>query len=330
MIGWTNRSLAARSGASAVIALGIALLLTTGACSRRDDVREPEIVYERNSQFGHPWARVFTEIDDIPLSVNTADDAVETGPGETIIPGYQARDYVFVKEEESGTSVVYAVFNWDDANPADYLMYGTWNWFPDQKRSDLSFEGRLRTPLIVDGPEFDSRHPPDMPVSGTASYSGHASGTYRYDRSEELRVRDEYEATATLTADFGAGTLEGCIGCVGDIVTRVSRLDILRGRAADEQPADVTDYEIHLNAMPYNPDGTFGSPDSATVKHPTRDITTTRSFWGGGFSNVPDDDGSPRLAGGFNSVTFEDEDGEGGRFVGSFVGVSETYRDSTK
>ena len=222
-----------------------------------------------------------------PDPVNTADDAVETGPGETIIPGYQARDWVFVKEEDSGTSVVHAVFNWDSDNPADYLMLGTWAWFPDQKRSDLSlFEGPQRTGAIVDGPEIDPRYPPDMPLSGTATYSGRASGFYRYDQSEERRVHDEYEGTVTLTADFGDGTVEGCIGCVGDIVTRVSRLDILRGREVDEQPADLTDYEIHLNATPYNSDGTFG-PGDATVEHPTRDITTTEGVWVGFSRTLP-------------------------------------------
>ncbi len=207
-----------------------------------------------------------------------ADDAVETGPGETIIPGYQARDWVFVKEEDSGTSVVHAVFNWDSGNPADYLMLGTWAWFPDRKRSELSWSERpLPISVIVDGPETDPGNPPDMPVSGTASYSGRASGIYRYDQSEERRMQDDYEGRVTLTADFGDGTVAGCIGCVGDILTRVSRLDILRGRQADEQPADLTDYEIHLSATPYGPDGTF-VPGAAALRHPTRISPRPRAF----------------------------------------------------
>ena len=34
-------------------------------------------------------------------------------------------------------------------------MLGTWAWFPDQKRSDLSLEGPLCTGAIVVGPEID-------------------------------------------------------------------------------------------------------------------------------------------------------------------------------
>ena len=317
---------------AACILLGIALLLTTAACSRHEMVsepEEPEITHGRFSEFNYPLARVYLPADDIPLSVNSADDAVEMSPGKTVIPGHQARNYVFLKEEDGGTSVVYAVFNWNSDNPADYLMFGEWAWFADRKRADLSFE-EPSIFLIVDGPELDPRHPPEMPLSGTASYSGRASGLYSYDRSEDLRVRDEYEAMVTLTADFGAGTVAGCIGCDGEIVTRVSRLDIFRGRAEHEEPADLADYEFHLHALPYDSDGNTRFTDNATVKHPTRDITTTEGYWAGFFSNVPDDDGNPRLVTGFNDVTFEDENGEGGRLDGSFVAVSETYRDSTK
>ena len=117
------------------------------------------------------------------------------------------------------------------------------------------------------------------------------------------------------------------MGCAGDIPTRVSRQDILRGSEVDEPPADLADCGIHLNATPYSPDGTFVSGD-VTVEHSARDVTATECVLVRGFPNVPDDDGSPRLAAGFDAVTFKDERGEGGRLLGLFEGVSETYRDS--
>ena len=59
-----------------------------------------------------------------PVSVNTEDDAVGTAAEPSPIPGHEARNWSFVKEEPEGTSIVYAVASWDGDDPADYLMAG--------------------------------------------------------------------------------------------------------------------------------------------------------------------------------------------------------------
>ena len=64
------------------------------------------------------------------LRQHTADDAVDTQPGATPIPGHQARDWTFFKDTDDGTSVAYALVSWDAARPADYLMAGWWAQFP--------------------------------------------------------------------------------------------------------------------------------------------------------------------------------------------------------
>ena len=65
---------------------------------------------------------------------------------------------------------------------------------------------------------------PQLPVDGTAAYAGQAGGlSYEagsdWGENEGAFVIDEYQGTVTLTADFSDGTLRGCIGCVGDLVT---------------------------------------------------------------------------------------------------------------
>ena len=101
-------------------------------------------------------------------------------------------------------------------------MAGWWAYFPGQHPPDLDPFTPLES-AIVDGPEIDPAHPPDIPLSGTASYVGLAGGIYAYapgatiDEKEFPLVSDAWEGISTLTADFAAGTISGCIGCVGDL-----------------------------------------------------------------------------------------------------------------
>ena len=106
-------------------------MLLAGACTDGSDpVAEAEadtgpIEFERNSEFSGPHLRVFLNLEDgTPVSVDTTDDVVSTRPGSTPLPGHRARGWTFVKDEEIGTSVVYALVSWDPEEPADYLMAG--------------------------------------------------------------------------------------------------------------------------------------------------------------------------------------------------------------
>ena len=203
-----------------VALLGAAAMLTAGACSNSDDpvagADDGPIEFTRNSEFSGPRLRVFLDLPDgTPVSVNVADDAVATRPGSTVIPGHQARDWTFVKDDEIGTSVVYALVSWDPENPADYLMAGWWAQFPDQHLPQLTFAGSQQY-AIVDGPENDPASPPELPLSGQATYAGQAGGLYSYALGSDWgdaagsRVLEEWEGRIALTADFAAGTVGGC------------------------------------------------------------------------------------------------------------------------
>ena len=87
----------------------------------------------RNTEFAGP--RLLTLEDASEVSVNTTDDAVETRPSVTPIPGHQAQNWTFIKDVEDGTSVAYALVSWDADEPADYLMAGWWAALIARRRS---------------------------------------------------------------------------------------------------------------------------------------------------------------------------------------------------
>ncbi len=207
--------------------LCIAVALTAGACDYEPPESEDEgINFERNSEFQGPYLRVFLTLQDgTDVSVNTAEDAVATRPAATLIPGHQARDWTFIKDTGDGIAVAYALASWDGNAPADYLMARWWAQFPGQEFPDLSF-AESEQYAIVDGPEIDPASPPELPIAGQATYTGQAGGLYWYTsgsdwgNNEGAYVVDEFEGALALKADFAEAKLSGCIGCVGDLVTR--------------------------------------------------------------------------------------------------------------
>ena len=57
-------------------------------------------------------------------------------------------------------------------------------------------------------------------------------------------------------------------------------------------------------------------------------VIQSEGSWGGSLSNIPDQEGNPRLAAGFTSVEFEESDGSVGSLFGTFVALSESFRQS--
>lgn len=282
------------------------------------------ISFERNSAFRGPELDVFLRLKDGTRAVvNTARDSIATEPRTSAIPGHRAQSWTMLKDEERGASLVYALVSWDDGDPADYLMAGWWAQFPGQHPPELNF-AESEQYAIVDGPEIDNARPPELPLTGRAAYEGPAGGLYVY-QTADRRVLDEYEGTITLTADFAGGTLSGCIGCVGDLATRRAHFGVVLGEAVRDTRGEARDYEMHLGATPLSPDGSFEST-AVEVRHPTRTVVTSEGHWGGSVSNVPDGDGNPRLAAGFSGASFEESDGAAGRFLGTFVALSERFK----
>ena len=312
----------------------LVFVLALAACVYQDDEpAENYIQLKRNTEFDDAKLRLFVTLaDGTVVSVNTTDDVFQALPGVTPVPNHQARALTFFKETKDDTSVAHALLSWNPDEPADYLVFGWWTQFHDQHLPELSFEGAERF-AIVDGPELDHGVVPQLPDAGTVTYEGPAGGLYSYlagsDRGEHEGsfVIDEYQGTITLTADFMDGTVRGCIGCVGDLVTQRAHFGAFLGRKLIDMQTVATDYELHLATAIIREDGMF-ERDRITIWHPTRTITHVEGSWGGTMSSRPDMDGNPRLAAGFNGVYYEESDGSWGEFSGSFLGLSEPFKET--
>ena len=326
------RSPRAGSGASLVRAVLVPLCATLAlaACSANN---EPDgiISFERNTEFDGETLRFFLSLEDgTEVSVHTADDLIGNVAAPTPLPGQRARALTFHKETDAGTSVAHALLSWNPDNLADYLVFGWWAEFPDQHVPDLSF-AEVEPFVIIDGPEIDHGIVPQVPTDGVAIYTGQAGGLYDYTfgtdwgEDEGEFVIDEYQGVLTLTADFADGTVRGCIGCVGDIVTRRAHFGVFLGRDPIDVQGLARDYEIHLATAILGEDGQF-ERDRVTVRHPDRAVTSSDGIWGGTLSSRQDTDGNPRLIAGVNIVEFEEGDGSEGVFVGSLLGLSGTFR----
>ena len=236
-------------------------------------------------------------------------------------PGHSSREWLLSDNHYDGRILLYATVSWDNADETDYLAAGWWLVYPPGAPY-WAVESATRG-VFLDGPELDPARPPDLPLTGTATYVGGAGGlyTYQYGRNwGELAGSSEYTEFAgpiSLTADFDRNRLTGCLGCVGPIGIDPGRhlYPIVTWR--DPDPAALpADYDVHFEAS-FGANGAF-EDTAITVEHPERTITASAGTWRGQFSNVPDVDGNPRRVVGSTDVHFAEDDGSRGNFTGIF------------
>lgn len=288
-----------------------------------DEDRE-EIDFGRNSSFAGGHLSVFLVLQDGEFrTVHSLTDVFAERTFETPIPGHGGKALTFVKVHEGGTSVAHAALSWDPEDPKDYLMAGWWAEFPGQQPPDISLLDSEQY-SIMDGPEIGPLSEPQFPAGGSASYVGQAGGLYAY--QADRRVIDEYEGMINLQVDFAARTIEGCIGCLGDLVTRRAHFSAFLGDDVVDDESFVLDHEIHLGALEF--DGLRGQFQGAEARvvHPDLAITASSGRWGGQLSELPDADGMPRLVAGFSYAEFLDENGIDGVFLGTYVALSPDLR----
>ncbi|MYC26669.1 MAG: transferrin-binding protein-like solute binding protein [Nitrospira sp. SB0662_bin_26] len=236
-------------------------------------------------------------------------------------PNHSSREWVLVDNHYDGRVALYAVVDWDNADPTDYLAAGWWLAYPPGVpvwRVEAATRG-----VFLDGPELDPANPPDLPLTGTATYVGGMGGlyTYQYGRSwGELADSSEiaeFQGLISLTADFDQNRLTGCMGCLRPIgIASNAHLHAALPRRNPDPTALPADYDLHFEAS-FGANGAF-EDTAVTVMHPDRTITTSAGTWQGQFSNVPDVDGNPRRVVGSTDVHFAEDDGSQGRFTGIF------------
>jgi len=294
-----------------------------------------EFDFGRSIAFGGSDRSVFLVLEDVqfrsifPLIDVFADrpfdltDVVAERPFSTPIPGHEGKALTFLKVHENGTSVAHGALSWDPEDPADYLMAGWRAEFPGQKPPVLSLAVSEQY-AIFDGPEISPLSRPQLPASGSASYLGPAGGLYAYEADQ--RVIDEYEGVINLQIDFVGRTIEGCIGCLGNLVTRRAHFGELLGDEVIDTASLVLDHQIHLGALEFDDLSGQFEGTAATVAHPGLEIVASGGRWGGQFSGRPDAAGLPRLVAGTSATRFSDENGVDGAFSGTFVALSPDLR----
>ena len=236
-------------------------------------------------------------------------------------PNHSSREWLLAENHHDGKILLYTVASWNDADPTDYLAAGWWLVYPPDVPI-WAFESATRG-VFLDGPELDPAKPPDLPLTGTASYVGTAGGlyTYQYGRDwGELAESSEYTEFAgliSLTADFDHSRLTGCLGCLEPIGTAPGRhlFPVVPWQGPD--PAALpSDYDLYFAAS-FGAAGDFEDTD-IRVTHPDRTITRAAGTWRGQFSNVADVEGHPRRVVGSTDVHFAEADGSVGHFTGIF------------
>ena len=110
-------------------------------------------------------------------------------------------------------------------------------------------------------------------------------------------------------------------------MTQRAHFGVFLGEDLIDEQGLSKDYEIHLATAIIREDGGF-ERERVTVRHPERTVTQSEGYWGGALSSRQDTDGNPRLVAGFNVVSFEEGDGAEGQFVGSFLGLSGSFRET--
>ena len=259
-------------------------------------------------------------------SVRNFEDTSSLFYPRPVIPGFSTRAWWLSENAYAGKTLLYTLVSWNEDDPTDYLAAGWWLHFPPG--TSLRDRDEADNGLFIDGPELDLSNPPQMPAGGEATYTGVTGGLYQYQfgsgwGSLEGKSEDsEYEGIIQFTANFSDNTIKGCIGCIGDIDTQRLYLYPVLGWRRGPLFAPPTDFEVHLGATPFNPDGTFENTD-IRVTHPQRDITQSTGLWAGQFSAVPDADGNPRQVIGFSDAGFSEADGSGGSFLGIFAALTQ-------
>ena len=318
------------------LVLGMALAATTAGCVGGDGPRMTEIEltetqarFKTKTTFRNGVVAVEARRRDASPRTLTSAGNLEAEWGLYLppspIPGFVSREWLLSENRHDGRTLVYTAVEWDDDNPADYLAVGWWLHYPSGD-SFRDFEAAERG-VFMDGPELDLSNPPEMPVSGEATYAGGIGGLYEYRYGSgwgALQGQSQYIefiAPIGLKANFSDATISGCIGCGGDIETQALHLyPVVTWRTPDPN-ALPTDYELHLGPTSFDPNGTFENTD-ITVTHPERTVTQTEGVWAGQFSNVPDPDGNPRRVVGYGNLGFAEADGSSGNFEGIFSALT--------
>ena len=232
------------------------------------------------------------------------------------LPGRTSRIRYTYGADSAGQTLALVAVDRSNRDPADYLAGGYW------LRHEPASVPSVQIGAFVDGPELDIETPATLRVTGTASYRGRAAGLYAAEYGTDATAPPgsgefgEFSGSADLTADFGAGTIRGCIGCSD----RIRLAGVFTNSATGEVDGFdvVSDYRIEFGATPLNRgNATFQGAD-ATLSHAGIPAVSS-GYWAGQLSNRPDAAGEPRAVAGAFGGQATTAGGSRAVFVGAFA-----------
>lgn len=253
------------------------------------------------------------------IRLSTASHSLGTISIESGIPGHdRGRGDVLLDVAGNRASAAIAYASWNDSDPADYLAGGYWMYFEgDFAAGNLT---GAEVGAFVDGPEIDG--PADLPLAGTATYRGPTEGlfaqTWGTDDPEAApgsTMIGAYAAIVDLTADFGANTISGCVGCTGSVELSGLFEDGRTGVVTEE--VGTSDSVLRLGPASIEPDGSFRNR-RVSLSNPNFTVAGSSGSWGGKFSNRQEAIGDPRLVAGTYGGKAETSGGTETTFVGAY------------
>ena len=257
------------------------------------------------------------------IQLDSADAEYDSGVQASLVdlPNRRSRTRDTFDHTTSSATLGLLAVDWSDTDTSDYLAGGYWLHIEADPFS-------LQIGAFTDGPELDLNNPPTLPISGTASYRGSASGMYASESGTDVAGvpagSEEYGkffGVATLNADFGAGTISGCVGCVEDI--------LLSGDYYDKATGDVSAFEnvpsayrLSLGAVSFDrAAGTFQG-SNVTLSHALLPGMHSSGTWAGQFSNRSNSAGNPRVVAGTFGGESSTPGGSKVVFIGAFAAGS--------
>ncbi len=243
------------------------------------------------------------------IHVSTADDYTDTYQlGGAPISGFDTAAEGFVVDYSAAeTTAMYGQVHWRNSDPNDYLAGGYWlHWTGDVLGNNFRADD---AGAFVDGPELSMTSRPNIAaLQGAATYRGAAGGLYGVEYGRDFpQFADTigvWAANLRLTADFGARTIGGCVGCDGSMT--------VDGYSEA--------FRIHLGAVPLAANGTFRG-SGVRLEHLQIPTASSSGHWGGMLSNRAASDGDPRLAAGTLGGEAATAGGTEVVFIGAFYGT---------
>ena len=257
------------------------------------------------------------------IVLDTADDADGSNAFPTPLSGADGRTYGLLDFTATSISAASVTVSWNKSDPSDYLAGGYWMHF-EGSVEPLSIES-AEFGAFVDGPELSEAA--TLPDLGTARYNGRAGGLYTVHYGPHFvkpapgsRETGEFEGDMTLMADFGSGTISGCVGCDGPLMTDYILIDGNTGQSRRVFDEGI-ELRIHLDSAEISGSGQFTGM-TIRVSHPHPDVTFNRTegSWAGQFSSKTDN-GVPRLVAGTFGAQSESTGNTKVALVGAWYGV---------